>query len=132
VFAHLPDKARQKYAEFYDELENNTRQLGLEREAWRGLDPYAEPGPISLEDRRKIRATLSNARSLNGSIDSNVEFSRKIAGELGVLEIAPDGILDVIGQHLGKCAPVIAQTGRDEGDPPSPVPPSRAGLLARS
>lgn len=111
VFAHLPDKTRQKYAEFYDELANNTFQIGLEKEAWRALEPYAEPGPISLEDRRKIRSTLSTARSLNGKIDSNVEFSERITSELGVRKIAPDGLSDVIDKDLAKCASVIAKDG---------------------
>ena len=111
VFAHLPEKHRQKYAEFYDELANNTHEFGLEKEAWRALDPYAEPGQISLEDRRKIRATLSFARSLNGMIDLNVEFSQKIASELGVRKIAPDGVSDVLDKDLAKCATVIANNG---------------------
>lgn len=111
VFAHLPDKVRQKYAEFYDELANNTLQTGLEKETWRALEPYAEPGPLRLEDRRKIRSTLSVARSMNDMIDSNVEFSRKIASALGIRMIAPDGILDAFDRDLTKCATVIEKNG---------------------
>jgi len=108
VFAHLPDKIRQKYAEFYDELENNSNQTVLEMEAWRVLDAYAEPGPIDLDDRRKIRSTLSTARSLNGMVDANVDVSRQIAGELDIHKLAPDGLADSIDRDLAKCASVIA------------------------
>jgi hypothetical protein len=109
VFAHLPDETRQKYAEFYDELANNAKQIGVETETWRALYAYAEPGPLSLEDRRKIRSTLGIARQLNGIVDSNVEFSRKIAKALGVRKIAPDGFLAEFGTDLDECASVIAK-----------------------
>ena len=108
VFAHLPANPRQKYAEFYDELANNTLQIALESDAWRELESYGEPGPIGLEDRRRIRSVLSRAGELNALINSNLEFSRGIASELGVREIAPDGVADEVDRELAQCASVIA------------------------
>src|SRR5688572_26282584 len=58
VFQHLPAALRKKYAEFYDELDNNSRLITVEAEAWNRLNPYAEPGPLPLRDRRTIRAII--------------------------------------------------------------------------
>jgi hypothetical protein len=113
VFAHLPDQTRQKYGEFYDELANNTHQSNLEADAWRDLAPYVEPGALSLDDRRKIRSTLSEARALAGKIVGNIAFSGEIASELGVRKIAPDGLEEMVAEDLARCASPIANQGQD-------------------
>lgn len=108
VFAHVPDKARAKYSEFYDELDNNSSQSNLERETWQMLDPYAEPGPIGLQDRRMIRSTLQRARWLNQTISENFDVSRSIAKELAIRAAAPDGVPALIAPALAECPSPIA------------------------
>ena len=92
VFNNLPDTIRAKYAEFYDELENNSSTISAEVKGWQSLAGFAEPGPISLQDRRQIRTTLSEASVNAGDIVENIELSRKLASDLKVRKIAPDGL----------------------------------------
>jgi hypothetical protein len=87
VFNHLPAEVRQKYAEFYDELANNWRLIVAEQAAWDGLRPYAEAGPISLADRRRIRPIIAEIRSKNDALKGNVPISLKIAEMLQVKEV---------------------------------------------
>ncbi|MBF6024118.1 hypothetical protein [Lysobacter niastensis] len=108
VFQHLPVLLRAKYAEFYDELDNNARLITLEGEVWNRLNPYAEPGTLPLHDRRAIRAIIKQAAYLDATLVDNVEVSRGIARDLGVEMARPDGMpadLDVI---LARCDPAVA------------------------
>lgn len=114
VFNHLPSDVRQKYAEFYDELANNSTQLQQESDYWRQLWPYVEPGPISLQDRRIIRTTLALVKNRNADVQSNFEVSRKIASAVGVTKsIRPDEIHADLLTQLAPCPSVIG--------PPSPA-----------
>jgi hypothetical protein len=108
IYAHLPENVRAKYAEFYDELANNYRLIDDEIETWRMLDPYVEPGPISLQDRRLIRSTLMRADGFNYTMDQNVEVSRRIARQLRVRSAAPDGVAADIEPLIARCAQVVA------------------------
>lgn len=107
VFAHLPDNARQKYAEFYDELDNNYAITVAERQAWETLVPYAEPGPISLDDRRKIRSALGSVRGYNSVIEGNFRVSRKIASQLNIRMVEPD-VAGEVKAMIAKCPSAIA------------------------
>ncbi len=109
VFANLPDSVRQKYAEFYDELANNTALMSQEVENWHTFDPYSEAGPITLEDRRTIRPALGSARVLNDLVIQNLELSRKIASDLGIRMVAPDGVETQVDKFLATCRSVIAE-----------------------
>jgi len=111
VFNHLPSNVRQKYAEFYDELANNSVQLQQESDYWRQLWPYVEPGPISLQDRRIIRTTLGLVDNRNRDVQANFEVSRKIASAVGVTKsIRPDEVSVSSLSLLATCAPVIVAT----------------------
>ena len=111
IFNSLPDKFRAKYAEFYDELANNKQILEREREEWRVLGGFSEPGPLSLQDRRLIRNMLNRARGDAGSIVGNASFSRKIASDLGIGEAAPEGTttddINRINQIVSTCRPFV-------------------------
>ena len=48
VLDELPARQRQKYAEFYDELSNNSETMAAERAQWRLLSPYKEIGGDNL------------------------------------------------------------------------------------
>lgn len=111
VFNHLPSDVRQKYAEFYDELGNNSAQLQQESDYWRQLWPYVEPGPISLQDRRIIRTTLALVDNRNRDVQANFEVSRKIAWAVGITRsIRPDEVSVDSLALLATCAPVIVPT----------------------
>jgi hypothetical protein len=107
VFAAVPAKARQKYAEFYDELDGNTKRLGEERAEWLALVEYAIPGPISIQDRRTMLRHLLMARAVSKTWDSNMPVSKKIADELGIEPIRPDNISPSFLKELDICDPIF-------------------------
>lgn len=108
VFAKLPADIRTRYAEFYDEMTNNSRLTQLENERWGALAPYTEPGPISLADRRMISPALGSIASLNGLILGNLQLSQDIGKYLGVRPIAPDGVAADVERYLANCRSAIA------------------------
>ena len=107
VFAHVPAKERQKYAEFYDELEGNTERIKWELDEWFALERYRLPGPVSLDDRRTMYGHLRKARVLNAVWKGNMEISSKIADELGVKPVRPDNISADFLSGLGTCVPMF-------------------------
>jgi hypothetical protein len=111
VFNHLPQKVRQKYAEFYDEVASNWLLVQSERQSWLSLWKYAEPGPIALEDRRVIRPALADMSGYNSLLDQNFVVSRKIAEELNIKELEPDNMPQQFLQHAQDCRSVIAPAG---------------------
>jgi hypothetical protein len=103
VFNHLPAKVRQKYAEFYDELSGNWALMQQEQDTWIRLLPYAEPGPISLADRRTIRPILRIADRYNRVLQSNYPVSRKLAQDLGIKSVQPDDVPLNLLAHVDDC-----------------------------
>lgn len=114
VFAHLPDKVRQQYAEFYDELDNNNLAFATERDAWDKLAPYTEPGPITLQDRRVIRPALLKAEDRNDVMSGNFKVSQKVAADLRIGIVDPDfadpGFDDQVKAMIAACPSAIAKT----------------------
>jgi hypothetical protein len=117
VFAHVPAKARQKYAEFYDELEGNTERIKWEVDEWFALQRYALPGPVSLDDRRTIYGHLRKALVLNAVWHGNMTISGEIADELGVKAVRPDNIPANFLSELGTCDSIFEpkDSGKDAG-----------------
>ena len=107
VFAKVPAKARQKYAEFYDELDGNFERVKWELDEWFALHNYALPGPVSLEDRRAIYGHLRRAWVFDGVWAANMEISKKIAVELGIKPIRPDNIPDALLSVRQECEPIF-------------------------
>lgn len=120
VFAHVPASARQKYAEFYDELEGNTERIKWEVDEWFALQRYGLPGPLSLDDRRTIYGHLRKALVLNAVWHGNMTISGKIADELGVKAVRPDNIPSNFISGLGTCDSIFEpqDSGRDAGRSP--------------
>lgn len=112
VFNHLPERLRQKYAEFYDELSNNASIIKDEEAAWKSLTPYTEVGLITLADRRAIAPIVGSLASSNWLLMENLKVSEKIASGLGVKAIEPDNIppdmLAEVLKHIPDCPSVIA------------------------
>lgn len=107
VFAYVPAKARQKYAEFYDELDGNSTRLTEEMEAWRALKGYELAGPISIDDRRTIYRYLAMAFVADGTWAGNMPVSKKIADELGVKPIQPDNLTKEFLAEIEACEPIF-------------------------
>ncbi|MCL6682720.1 hypothetical protein [Sphingomonas alba] len=114
VFAHVPAKDRQKYAEFYDELESNSLIIQKELDEWLQLQRFALPGPVSLEDRRMLYGHVRTARIFNRVWAPNMDISNKIAAELGVKSIKPDTVSDELLKQVAVCQPTFEQPeGKD-------------------
>ncbi|WP_162888096.1 hypothetical protein [Sphingomonas mesophila] len=113
VFAEVPAAARSKYAEFYDELENNARNAQLERAAWDALLPYELAGTLDLADRRTLHAQASAARRLNRNMKNNISLSRMIGRQLGISPAMPDGFTGEELAALSQCVRVAAIVDRD-------------------
>ena len=108
VFRRLPLQVRQKYAEFYDELDSNWSTIRKEHANWEQLVPYVETGPISLEDRRRIRPILNQLRNGHADLETNIPLSRKIAEVLKVKEVAPDNVSPEAFKSLDQCHSSVA------------------------
>ena len=112
VFSHVPADRRQKYAEFYDELENNYDKLVRELDVWFAIQRFAIPGPISIEGRRDLYGQLRTALVMNAVWDSNMEVSKEIAGKLGVKPIRPDSLPETTLADAAECHPIFQETAR--------------------
>lgn len=107
VFANVPAEARQKYAEFYDELEGNSQRLTEESDAWIAIKGYEIAGPVSIDDRRAIYRHMAMALSVDQTWAGNMPVSKKIADELGVKPIQPDNLTKEFLAEIDACEPVF-------------------------
>lgn len=107
IFAYVPARARQKYAEFYDELDGNSARLNEEADAWLPLKGYELAGPISIDDRRTIYRHLAMAIAADRTWAGNMPVSKKIADELGVKPIQPDGLSREFLASLDQCESIF-------------------------
>ena len=107
VFDNLPAKTAQKYAEFYDELKNNTELMQKDTEAWAALRRYAIPGPVMLDDRREIYRQLRVLRSINRALAGNIPVSSKIAENLQIKPTVPDNVDQAFLDDVKKCRPIF-------------------------
>lgn len=116
VFAYVPAKARQKYAEFYDELDGNSQRLKEEGEAWLAIMGYNLAGPISIDDRRTIYRHLAMALTVDKTWAGNMPVSKRIADELGVKPIQPDNLSREFLADIEACEPIfIPDKATDSG-----------------
>jgi len=84
VVAHLPPSVRLKYAELYDEFRATADVKAAQTEAWANLEPFDEPGPLDLADRRNLHALITRAGSLASAMDSNWPVALRDAAALGI------------------------------------------------
>jgi hypothetical protein len=108
VLDELPAEQRQKYAEFYDELSNNSEVVNKEGAAWDLLAPYKEIGSITLADRRALRPVISGIDGANNNLQLNYPVSEHIAKVLNVKAVRPDNLPDNWLKAIGSCTSVIA------------------------
>ncbi len=111
VFNSLPAGARQKYAEFYDELRGNLDRLNEEHAAWEALRGYSISGPITTDDRRTMLREAVKAYSTEVTWSGNMPVSKAIADQLGIKPIQPDNLTKEFLDSLDDCNPVL-KTGQ--------------------
>ncbi|QNP46315.1 hypothetical protein H9L14_03685 [Sphingomonas sediminicola] len=107
IFAYVPAKARQKYAEFYDELDGNSKRLEEEGEAWLAIKGYELAGPVSIDDRRAIYRNLAMAYSVDRTWAGNMPVSKKIADELGISPVQPDNLTKEFLAEIDLCESIF-------------------------
>lgn len=109
VFANVPAKERQKYAEFYDELDGNSKRLKEEGDAWIAIKGYELGGPISIDDRRTIFRQMALAWSVDNTWAGNMPVSKEIADELGIEPLQPDNIGKEFLAEIDACDPIFVR-----------------------
>jgi hypothetical protein len=92
TYRQLPGDVRQRYAMFYDDVDNEWEITKLELAAWGSLAAFSEPGPMTLEDRRKVRSTIASLRALIGAEKGNTPTTRLLAKELGARAVVPEDL----------------------------------------
>ena len=92
TYRQLAPAAREKYAMAYDLLANLEGSIKKQGEQWFALRRFAEPGPLSLDDRRNIRMALQNLEGTITVDHGNIASYRQLAKELGIEARRPQDI----------------------------------------
>src|SRR3954447_4738741 len=92
TYRQLPADVRQKYAMLYDDVDNGWEITKLELAAWTALAAFSVPGPITLEDRRRARAAITQLSGLVGAEQGNIPAIKQLANELGVKAVVPQDL----------------------------------------
>jgi hypothetical protein len=109
VVAHLPLDVQLKYAQLYDEFRNTEQIKTNQAQVWSDLIPFEEPGPLSLDDRRKLHSLIVRARSVDQVMESNWSFMKKLADAVGLKPQLPldDAALVQDLPKLAICKPIL-------------------------
>jgi hypothetical protein len=107
TYRELPADVRQKYAMFYDDVDNEWEITKLELAAWSSLAAFSEAGPITLEDRRKVRATISLLRAFSGAEQGNIPATKQLADELGIKAVTPPDLPPEVIRQARTCPSVF-------------------------
>lgn len=109
VVAHLPLDVQLKYAQLYDEFRNTADIKTIQAEVWSGFIPFEQPGPLSLDDRRKLHTLIVRARNLDRTMEANWPVSENLGQALGLrAEFLPDNAK--FARDLAKsamCKPIL-------------------------
>ncbi len=108
AFRELPLERRLKYAEFYDELANNEKQITRESELWLSLFNFYVKGPVSIGELRTAMQTFAELDVLAYSIPNNIHLSKRIAGTLGIKQGALEGVSPEFERYVTECLPLEA------------------------
>ena len=103
TYRQLPADVRQKYAMFYDGDDNVADTVRKEADAWRELRRFAEPGPVSLEERRAARPLIDALEDWFHLDRLNIEAERTIANELRIKSIVPQDLGDSFIREAKVC-----------------------------
>jgi len=111
TYRHLPADIRQKYAMFYDDIDNQYDLAKAELAAWGSLRGFSEPGPMSLEDRRTLRAAIIHVSSLIDTGGENIAATKQLAHDLGVKTVVPEDLSQAAIKKALTCRSVLRPNG---------------------
>jgi hypothetical protein len=107
VTEHLPRDTRVRYGELYDEFHNNEAVRSNERDVWRSLGQFDEPGPLDLDHRMRLRELLDRGEALNEVTSGNYDYILKLARPLGILPISDPNLVHLAAEP-SFCQPLLA------------------------
>ncbi len=107
TYRQLPAEVRQRYAMFYDDVDNEWEITKRESAAWGSLAAFSEPGPMTLEDRRKVRSTIASLRALANAEEGNIPPTKHLAEELGARAVAPEDLPPDFTKQARACGSVL-------------------------
>ena len=107
VAEHLPADTRVRYGELYDEFRNNEVVRSSERDVWRSLGQFDEPGPLDLDHRMRLRELLDRGEALNEITTGNYNYILRLAGPLGIRPISDPNLVHLTGGE-SFCKPLLA------------------------
>ena len=107
TYRQLPADVRQKYAMFYDDVDNEWEITKLELAAWGSLAAFSEPGPMALEDRRKVRSAITSLRGLIAAEEGNIPSTKQLAEELGAKAVLPEDLPPDLIKQARACRSVL-------------------------
>jgi len=84
AFARLPLDVRLKYAELYELFRTTQGIAQAQNAAWKKMAVFEEEGPLTLEDRRQLRALIDDAGGLRSALSLNWPETLKLASSLGI------------------------------------------------
>ena len=107
TYRQLPADVRQKYAMFYDDVDNEWGITKLELANWGSLGIFSEPGPLTLEDRRKARSTITLLNQLIRVQEANIPYMKQLAQELGAKAVVPQDLSPDLIEQARVCQSVL-------------------------
>jgi hypothetical protein len=107
TYRQLPVDVRQRYAMFYDDVDNEWEITKLELAAWGSLAAFSEPGPMTLEDRRKVGSTIASLRALVNAEEGNIPPTKQLAEELGARALVPEDLPPDFTKRARACRSVL-------------------------
>jgi len=84
AFAQLPLEVRLKYAQLYELFRTTEGISQAQNVTWKKLATFEEEGPLTLEDRRQLRALIDDAGGLRVALSENWPDVVRRAASLGI------------------------------------------------
>jgi len=84
AFARLPLDVRLQYAKLYELFRATEGIAQAQNETWKKMAVVEEPGPLTLEDRRQLRALIDDAGGLRFALSGNWPDAVQKAASLGI------------------------------------------------
>lgn len=107
TYRQLPVHIRQRYAMFYDDIDNDWDLNKMQLAARSSLARFSEPGPMSLEDRREARSAINLLSRYLDIQEANIVSTKQLAQELGVKAIFPEDMPRSLLKRATMCQSVF-------------------------
>jgi hypothetical protein len=107
TYRQLPVDVRQRYAMFYDDIDNDWDLNKMQLATRSSLARFSEPGPMSLEDRREARSAINLLSRYLDIQEANIVSTKQLAKELGVKAIFPEDMPQSLLKRTKVCQSVF-------------------------